>query len=103
MLFGQGHREQTQCLSQDRAKSLGQSLEERQQNAEKAHRARGAPRGALPEKTGICRRFTELRKSLYNRVVSVRLLPCGERDPFLDRGWRLEVSAKSAENRVQEW
>ena len=32
--------------------------EERQQNAEEAHRARGAPRGALPEKTGICRRLT---------------------------------------------
>ena len=53
MLFGQGHGEQTQCLCQDRAKSP----EERQQNAEEAHRARGAPRGALPEKTGICRRL----------------------------------------------
>ena len=38
--------------------------EERQQNAEEAHRARGAPRGALPEKTGTCRRLTELRKKL---------------------------------------
>ena len=31
--------------------------EERQQNAEEAHRARSAPRGALPEKTGTCRRL----------------------------------------------
>jgi hypothetical protein len=54
MLFGQGHREQTQCLCQDGAKSP----EERQQNAEEAHRARGAPSGALPEKTGTCRRLT---------------------------------------------
>jgi hypothetical protein len=54
MLFGQEHREQTQCPCQDRVKPP----EDRQQNAEEAHRARGAPRGALPEKTGICRRLT---------------------------------------------
>jgi hypothetical protein len=45
MLFGQGHMEQTQRLCQERAKSP----EARQQNAEEAHRARSAPRGALPE------------------------------------------------------
>ena len=40
-----------------RAKMGPSPPEERQQNAEEAHRARGAPRGALPEKTGICRRL----------------------------------------------
>ena len=54
MLFGQGHKGQTQSPCQNGAKPP----EERQQNAEEAHRARGAPRGALPEKTGICRRLT---------------------------------------------
>ena len=72
MLFGQGHREQTQRLCQERTKSP----EERQQNAEEAHRAQGAPRGALPEKIRICRRLTELKKALYNRAVTrVGLLP----------------------------
>ena len=53
MLFGQGHKGQTQSPCQ-----MGPSPpEERQQNAEEAHRARGAPRGALPEKTGTCRRL----------------------------------------------
>ena len=64
MLFGQGHKGQTQSPCQNGAKPP----EERQQNAEEAHRARGAPRGALPEKTGIWRRFAELRK--YNRAVT---------------------------------
>ncbi len=48
MLFGQGHKGQTQPPCQNGAKSP----EERQQNAEEAHRARGAPRGAPKGKSG---------------------------------------------------
>ena len=67
MLFGQGHREQTQRLCQERAKSP----EERQQNAEEAHRVRSAPRGALPGKPRVyARRLTEQKEALYNRAVT---------------------------------
>ena len=48
LLFGQGHKGQTQPPCQNGAKSP----EERQQNAEEAHRARSAPRGALPRENG---------------------------------------------------
>ena len=46
MWFGQEHREQTQSPRQEEPSPP----EAPQQSAEEAHRARSAPRGALPEK-----------------------------------------------------
>ena len=49
LLFGQGHKGQTQSPCQNGAKSP----EERQQNAEEAHRARGSPWCARQGTRGI--------------------------------------------------
>ena len=59
MWFGQGHREQDPVPVPGRAKSP----EAPQQNAEEAHRARGAPRGARHGK-----QRKKAHKLLYKKI-----------------------------------
>ena len=65
MWFGQGHREQDPVPVPGRAKSP----EAPQQNAEEAHRARGAPRGARREETEKKDAQASLSESIDNRAV----------------------------------